>query len=222
MKKRILFLLFSVMAVSSVVMVACKKDNLVGVDQSLQNRLSKDVLFENTILAATDMGMNLDVEALSKDANIEILKSIAARINNKTAIAADYEQIKAITGVSYDEFIGKLQTFGMALYELNKAYPELGKMKQDDMSALFGKAIQSNPEINSLVVNPIGSTLRVGACPLQDICKLAVVLAKIFGGDALCLLIGTATIPIIGGLLCQLILSVGVAILNGICGVLPC
>ena len=222
MKKRILFLLFSVIAIVSVVIVACNKDNPLAVTPPLENRLAKDVLFKNTILAATDMGMSLDIESLSTESNIDQLKMIAVKIDNKTATAADYDKIKTITGVSYDDFIAKLQNFGKALYALDKAYPELGKMKPDEMSLTFTKAIKASPEINSLVANPLGASLRVANCPLRDLCKLAVTLAKIFGGDALCALIGTSTIPIIGGLLCQLILSIGVNILNGICMALPC
>ena len=97
-------------------------------------------------------------------------------------------------------------------------------MNQEEMSATFGKAIKANPEISNLVANPVlvDQTMRFAACPLQDICKLAVALVKIFAGDTVCAAIGVATIPIIGGLICQLILTLGVAVLNGICGVLPC
>lgn len=224
MKKRILFLAFAVFAMSATVLVSCNKDSISAVDQSLEARLSKDARFENTIVAATDLGLSLNIEALNQEANIQALKMIALRIENKTATPADYEQVKAITGLPYEAFIAKLKTFGESLYELNKAYPELADMKQEDLSSTFGKAIKANPEINNLVVNPVlvGETLRVGACPLQDICKLAVALVKIFAGDTICAAIGVATIPIIGGLICQLILTLGVAILNGICGVLPC
>lgn len=224
MKKRILFLAFSIFAMSAVVLVSCNKDSISAVDQSLEARLSKDAKFENTILAATDLGLSLNIEALSKDANIQTLKMIALRIENKTATPADYEQVQAITGLPYEAFIEKLSAFGKTLYELNQAYPELAKMKQEDMSAAFGKAIKANPEINNLIVTPVlvNETMRVAACPLQDICKLAVALTKIFAGDTICAAIGVATIPIVGGLLCQLVLTLGVAILNGICGVLPC
>ncbi|MDB5226741.1 MAG: hypothetical protein JWN78_934 [Bacteroidota bacterium] len=222
MKKHLHSLLLMFVCTSSLLIGSCNKEAAVVAQQSIETRLANDPVFKNTLTAAADLGMNLNIESLSKESNIADLKSIAERINNKTATAQDYARIKEITGVSYADFIAQLQKFALSLNDLNKKYPELSKMKQAELSSTVTKAIQLNPALQSFVNNPTGKALKVAACPLRDICNLAVVLVKLFGGDAICTAISVSTIPVIGGILCQLILSVGVSILVGICNALPC
>lgn len=221
MKKSIQKLFMMLMIASTYFFVSCQKQTAL-VNESLDVRLSKDVLFKNVLDAAADMGTSLNVESLSNDNNLSELRAIAARINSNTATPQDYERVEAISGVTYNEFIGTLQRFGLALNELNKKYPELSNMNQNDISATVTSAIQANPELQNFVNNPGGVVQRVVGCPLRDLCNLAVTLTRLFAGDAICTAISVTTIPIIGGLLCTLILNIGVGILTGICNALPC
>lgn len=223
MKKYAHLLSLILLGFSAFFIGSCSKSNPAAVTPpSLESRLANDQAFKNTLTAAADLGMNLNITSLNNDANIAELQQIAARINNKMASTQDYARIQEITGVSYNDFVAKLQTFGNSLNELSKKYPELSKMKQNDLSATFTKAIQLNPSLQSFVNNPTGKALRTAACPLRDICNLAVVLTKIFAGDTICTAISVSTIPVVGGLLCQLILTLGAGILTGICNALPC
>src|SRR6186997_158839 len=100
MKKRILILMLGIFSITAVLLVACNKDSITPAGPSLEDRLAKDPVFKNTILAATDIGMSFDVQSLSSAQNIEELKAIVAKINDKTATAADYDRVETITGVS--------------------------------------------------------------------------------------------------------------------------
>ncbi|QQR96804.1 MAG: hypothetical protein IPK18_07705 [Sphingobacteriales bacterium] len=150
------------------------------------------------------------------------LETLATKINNKTATAADYDKVEQIVGVPYDEFIVKVRDFALALNDLNKAYPELSKMKQADVQATLTKAIELNPELKNSLGNSLVINGRTEACPLRDICNLAVTLTKLFAGDAICLAINVTTVPVVGGLLCSLVLNIGAGLLTAICNALPC
>lgn len=224
MKKQFLpILMLFIIAFTTFTFVSCNKEVAkVKSNEALDTKLSKDALFKNTLDAAAQLGMTLNVDALSDNKNIAELETLAAKINNKTASTADYARVQVIVGVSYDELIASLQKFGLTLNELNKKYPELAKMDQTEMASTFTKAIQSNSDLQNFVNNPTNQVLRVAACPLRDICNLAVVLTKLFAGDTICTAINVTTIPVVGGLLCQLVLNLGVGILTGICNALPC
>lgn len=224
MKKHFLpILMLFIIAFTTFTFVSCNKEvaNVTSND-ALDTKLSNDILFKNTIDAAAQLGLTLNVDALSNNKNITELETLATKINNKTASTADYARVQVIVGVSYDELIASLQKFGLALNELNKKYPELAKMDQTEMASTFTKAIQSNTDLQNFVNNPTNQVLRVAGCPLRDICNLAVTLTKLFAGDAICTAINVTTIPVVGGLLCQLVLNLGVGILTGICNALPC
>ncbi|MBK9329518.1 MAG: hypothetical protein IPM95_09455 [Sphingobacteriales bacterium] len=222
MKKYFQRFMMLLIVASSLSFVSCQKQTAAIATEALDVKLSKDQAFKDVLTSAADLGTKLDIQSLNNDANIAELRSIAASINNKTATPQDYNRVKAITGVAYDEFILDLQKFGLALNTLAKKYPEMSKMNQNDLSATFTKAIKANPELQNFIGNPAGVTGRIAACPLKDLCNLAVILAKIFGGDALCAAISVSTIPVIGGVLCQIILTIGVSILTAICNALPC
>lgn len=223
MKNRILILAIGLFSFSTLFTVSCQKEDVKAVETSLETKLANDQRFENTILAATALGTSLDITSLSSEENIQELTAIAERINSKTATAADYQRVKDISGVTFEEMINKLGNFNLALAELNKAYPELASMKQDDLSSLFTATIKSDSKLSNLIANPAQHSefMKVAACPLQDICKLAVTLTNLFAGNAICAAIGIS-IPVIGDLVCKLVLTLGVGILNGICGALPC
>ena len=222
MKKSILLLAISLFSFSTLMTVSCKKETEKVVEQSLEEKLSVDARFKTAIEAATSMATSFNVESLSNPQNIEALKNIATKINNKTATAADYDKVQQIAGVSYNDLIGSLARYNTALSELNNAYPELASMSQDQVAAIVTKSIKANNQLNKMVASPavIGEFAKA-ACPLQDVCKLAVTLTNLFAGNAICAAIGIS-IPVIGDIVCKLILTLGVGILNGICGALPC
>ena len=222
MKKHFYLLAAAVLSFSTIFTVSCSKDADVVEVQSLEDRLSADARFATTIESASQLATSLNVESLSAPENIEEMKALAQKINNKTATPADYERVKEISGASFEDMMNNLGKFTLALSDLSKAYPELENMSPDEMSAVFGKAIQNNSKLNELLANPVnaGEFMKAG-CPLQDICKLAVTLTNLFAGNAICAALGIS-IPVIGDIVCRLVLTLGVAILNGICGVLPC
>lgn len=212
----------SILLVAVLLTLSCSKTEVVQTD-TLEERIAKDASLKKSIDAATELYSNLYRTYInnSDQYNAE-LQGIIERINNKTATDADYARVEAITGTSYDEFVGGIKKFATSLAELNNQYPELSKMKASDLQTTFENAIKLNPELQgSLGVSAVVNG-RVEACPLRDICNLAVALTKLFAGDPICAAIGVTTIPVVGGLLCSIVLNIGSAILVGICNALPC
>lgn len=220
--KKSIFSLLSVVLVASTLFVSCNKVADVTSAPPLEERLSKDKVLSDAIAAATDLYLKTSNGTLSEPNSIPALEAIAVKINNKTASTADYQAVEAIVGMSYNDFIQELQNFGIALSKVNEKYPELAKMNQADLQATFKKSIELNPTLqNSLGASALVDG-RVTACPLRDICNLAVTLTRIFAGDAICAAINVTTIPVVGGLLCTLVLNLGVGLLTAICNALPC
>ena len=221
--KKTFLTLFAIVLVTSLSFISCKKTaDIASSSLSLEQKLAKDVVLSNAIEAAKDLYLKTSGGTLNDAKSITALKSIVEKINNKTATTADYSKAEAILGMSYDGFIKELQSFGIALAKVNEKYPELAKMKQTELQATFAKAIQLNPTLKSSLGIDAVVNGKVAACPLRDICNLAVTLTKLFAGDAICVAINVTTIPVIGGLLCQLVLNLGAGLLSGICNALPC
>lgn len=217
-------LLLPMLAMLSIVFFpSCNKDVAEEVKQetSLSARLANDKSFSDVVNSAVALYKSTSTDLLDNEVKINELKAIAVKINNKTATAEDKVRAEALLGVSFDEYVIKLKDYGVALASLDKKFPELKNMSNDTQSSLFADAMKQNTELNALM-QPQMVNGRVVACPLRDICKLAVSLAAMFGGEALCTAIDVSTIPIIGGLLCRLIITLGTNILNGICMALPC
>jgi hypothetical protein len=205
-----------------ILFTSCKKDEVVNESSSVALRLAKDQVFLDVVNASVNLYNNTSKELLDNKEKQNELLAIATKIQDKTATEADYKSAEAILGVKYEDFILNLKNFGTSIYALNQKYPNISKMKNDEMSKLFADAIAANPELSSSLGQSALVNGRIVACPLRDICKLAVTLAALFGGEPLCVAINVSTIPVIGGLLCQLILNIGTNILNGICMALPC
>lgn len=222
MKKQII-LFSSALLIAVTFFVACQKATPdVAKTHSLSERIGHDVAFAKTIESATNLYTSTSGGSLNNSASIAELQIIIAKVNNKTATSGDYARAESILGLPYDEFIKKLQDFGISLNDLSKKFPELSKMNKTDMQNTFTEAIKLNPELQNSLGNSVAINGRITACPLRDICNLAVQLTNIFGGSAICAAINVTTIPVIGGLLCTLILNIGVSILTGICNALPC
>lgn len=208
---------------SIVFLSSCNKDVAEEVKQesSLSARLAKDKTFSDVVNSAVALYNSTSADLLANEVKINELKAIATKINDKTATAEDRARAEALLGVSFDEYTAKLRDYGVALSALDKKFPELKNLNNDAQASVFADAVKLNSELNSLM-QPQMVNGRVVACPLRDICKLAVSLAALFGGEALCTAIDVSTIPIIGGFLCRLIITLGTNILNGICMALPC
>ncbi len=221
MKK--IFLLPMLAMLSIVFLPSCNKDVAEEVKQetSLSARLAGDKVYAEVVSSAVSLYNSTSADLLDNEAKINELKGIASKVNDKTATADDKARAEALLGVSFEEYTANLRDYGIALSALDKKYPELKNLNNDAQAAVFADAMKQNTELSALM-QPQMVNGRVVACPLQDICKLAVSLTALFGGEALCTAIDVSTIPIIGGLLCRLIITLGTNILNGICMALPC
>jgi hypothetical protein len=207
--------------VSVIMLSSCSKTEKLATE-TLEERISKDVSLRMAVDNAVSLYTTVSRTYINNPQMSEELEILATKINNKTATSNDYKRVEEIVGVPYDVFIGKLKDFALSLHELNKKYPELSKMKQASLQATLTKAIDLNPTLKNSLGNNLLINGRTEACPLRDICNLAVVLTKIFAGDAICLAINVTTIPVVGGLLCSLVINVGAGLLTAICNALPC
>jgi hypothetical protein len=207
--------------VSVIMLSSCSKTEKLATE-TLEERISKDVSLRMAVDNAVSLYTTVSRTYINNPQMSEELEILATKINNKTATSNDYKRVEEIVGVPYDVFIGKLKDFALSLHELNKKYPELSKMKQASLQATLTKAIDLNPTLKNSLGNNLLINGRTEACPLRDICNLAVVLTKIFAGDAICLAINVTTIPVVGGLLCSLVINIGAGLLTAICNALPC
>ncbi len=199
---------------------ACSKES--NLKPTLEDRISQDVNLKKAIDNATDLYTSLSREYVQTAAQNSELELLANKINNKTATAADYARVQQIVGMPYDEFIGKVRNFALSLNDLAKSNPELAKMDAAQAQKVLTKAIDSNPELRSSLGKTLVINGKAEKCPLRDICNLAVTLTKMFAGDAICVAINVTTIPVVGGLLCSLVLNLGAGLLTAICNALPC
>lgn len=219
MKK--VFSKISIVLLSAMLFFSCSKTDVTS-SETLEEKISNNASLRKAIDKAVDLYTGVSRTYINNPNLNNELETLATKINNKTATAADYDKVEQIVGVPYDEFIVKVRDFALALNDLNKAYPELSKMKQADVQATLTKAIELNPELKNSLGNSLVINGRTEACPLRDICNLAVTLTKLFAGDAICLAINVTTVPVVGGLLCSLVLNIGAGLLTAICNALPC
>ncbi|MCB9033877.1 MAG: hypothetical protein H6553_08575 [Chitinophagales bacterium] len=224
MKKRILAIVFMTLSIVAL-NTSCKKVEAIAPTETqtqLSSQLANDDALVEAIVAAKDLYVNMNQELLNNDVAIARLKNIIDKMNAGTASTAEIQEATDLLGMSYDDFIARLKVFGTSLAGLANKYPELSKMDQTQLQDVFATAIKENPSLQQELGTPALINGRVQACPLRDICNLAVTLTNLFAGQTICAAIGVTTIPVVGGLLCQIILQLGVAILTGICNALPC
>ena len=219
MKK--VYQIISIVLLGAIVFVSCSKTDKI-VNESLEQRISKDATLRKAVDNAVNLYSGVSRAYINNPTLNNELEVLATKINNKTATSTDYDRIEQIVGVPYDDFITKIKDFALALNDLNIKYPELSKMKQAELQATLTKAIDLNPELKNSLGKSIVINGRTEACPLRDICNLAVTLTRLFAGEAICLAINVTTIPVVGGLLCSLVLSIGAGLLTAICNALPC
>lgn len=206
----------------ALVMMAGACEKAVKIQPSLEERISNDANLRKAIDNATDLYSSLSRTYVDNPQLNTELEALATKINNKTATSKDYDRVQEIVGLSYDNFVGKIRNFALALNDLNESYPELSKMNQADLQKTLTSAIELNPELRNSLGKSLVINGKTEACPLRDICNLAVGLTKLFAGDAICAAINVTTIPVVGGLLCSLVLNLGAGLLTAICNALPC
>lgn len=211
--------LFFIQFVGLFLFVSCSKQQT---SQPIEDQLANDVAFRKAIVSTIDFGvlaLNADIH---NETNIKNLQDIITKVANKTATSADYTKAEELLGTSYSNFKTALDNWAVSLNDLNKKYPQLQEMNNDELAETFTKAINKNAELKEKLATPVVINGRVEACPLRDICKLAVTLTNLFAGQTICAAIGVTTIPVVGGILCQIVLTLGTSILNGVCNALPC
>lgn len=110
---------------------------------------------------------------------------------------------------------------GVSLVKMYERHPELGQLSQEEANALFSRVISNNHELMDLVAGLDGAAFK--ACPLKDLCGLAVTIGNLFLRPVVCdAIVGAITIPIIGPLVCNVAMLLITGLLNGVCDALPC
>lgn len=117
-----------------------------------------------------------------------------------------------------DAVVGEI---GISLVKMYERYPELGQLSQEEANALFSRVISNNEVLMDLVAGLDGAAFK--ACPLKDLCGLAVTIGNLFLRPVVCdAIVGAITIPIVGPALCNIAMLLITGLLNGICDALPC
>lgn len=211
--KKLLFSAF--MLVTSVAFFSsCQKEAQPVVKQSLESKLSTDENFKKMLTATASLSSSLTEAITADDA-----AKIAEILNKKDkATEAELAFVTERLGNTPQLFLKNLTDFATSFNELEKTYA-LSKLSKTELTNLVNGAFAANPELkNELVaLNANGKAGSVGA----GICRLAVSLASLFGGGALCTAINVSTIPVIGGVLCSALLGVATNILNAACDLIP-
>lgn len=203
------------MIAAAATFTSCQKEVQPIAQQSLSSQLGADADFAKLMDASISLGNTLTSNISDVDANM-----IAAVLEkgNKASIA-ELEHVKGILGANPKEFQKSLIELTAAFEALETKYA-FSKMSADELNNTIQSAINSNVELKNklskmTVVN--GKAAVTGA----GICKLVVLLAKTFGGGALCTAIGVSTIPVVGGVLCTALVAVLSNVLDAACALIP-
>lgn len=200
------------MMVGFLSITSCTKEELA--QKSITEVLSEDLVFENAIKESLDL--TLVAKANDWQNNAVAIKNLLDRSSNGDA-SADIE-LTNLLGMTKEAYFSQLESFGDAIVKLNNKYPELNNMSATEKQVLIADAISQNENIQ-LYVAELQEQFR--GCLVQDICTGIVSLAALIGGPILCDAIAGG-IPIVGPLLCNLVLGIAQDLLNGVCMALPC
>ena len=213
--KKLFYSLFLFVA-SATVMTSCQKEVAPIVEQSLSAKLSKDDNFKKMMSSTVSMSTSLTGNAISQEDGQLILDIIK---KGKNASISEKAFVQSTIGASPEIFGAELTSFLGSLAELEKSY-KLSELNQAELNTAISGALDLNPTLKKQLtssVNINGKAAVNGA----GICRLVVLLASTFGGTALCGVIGVATIPVIGGVLCTVLVGLATNILNAACDLLP-
>lgn len=176
--------------------------------------LTNDVVFEDAIKSS------LEVVVLAQQNNWQSNSSEIARLlelANNGDINAE-SSLEELIGMSRASYLTLMEDFATSINDLNVKYPSLQDMSQAERTALYSSAIENNESIQNYVAE-LKDSFR--GCFIQDLCNGIVNIAALIGGPALCDVIANA-VPVVGPLLCNLVLDIAKDLLFGICNALPC
>jgi len=216
--KKLFFSTFLVLT-TAMFFVGCKKETQPIVEKTLESRLAEDEAFRALLVNATELATSVSgTEDLSAE-DVALIQSILAK--GDKASAQEIAAAQELLGISAADFSKGLNNFFSSLATLNEKYPELAKMDQNQLQVTINKAFELNPTLKA-DISAVAVANGKAACVGPNICKLAILLAKTFGGTALCGVIGVSTIPVVGGVLCTVIVTLAGNVLTALCDLIPC
>lgn len=213
--KKLFYSVFLFVASASF-LTSCQKEVAPIVEQSLSAKLSQDDNFKKMMESTVAMANTFSGDAISTEDGVLILNII--KKGNK-ASASEVKFVKDKLGASPEVFGAELTTFLTSVENLEKSY-KLSELNQSELNTAISGAMDLNPTLKQQLTtsaNVNGKAAVNGA----GICRLVVLLASTFGGTALCGVIGVATIPVVGGVLCTVIVGLATNILNAACDLIP-
>ncbi|HUH74023.1 MAG TPA: hypothetical protein VLZ75_06400 [Chitinophagales bacterium] len=213
--KKLFYSVFLFVA-SATFMTSCQKEVAPIVEQSLSAKLSQDDNFQKMMASTVTMATSFSADAISQEDGALILEIVQK--GNKASVS-EREFVQSILGASPEKFGTELTAFLGSLAELENSY-SLSKLSQAELNTAISGAIELNPALKQQLTTAAhanGKAEVTGAA----ICRLVVLLAGTFGGTALCGVIGVATIPVIGGVLCTALVGLATNILNAVCDLIP-
>lgn len=210
--KKLFYSVFLFVA-SATVMTSCQKEVAPIVEQSLSAKLSKDANFQKMMETTVSMSKTFTGNAISQEDGALVLDII--KKGNK-ASKSEIAFVKSTLGSTPEAFGNQLSTFLGSIAELEKSY-KLSELNQAELNTAISGALELNPALKQQLTSANGKAAVNGA----GICRLVVLLASTFGGTALCGVIGVTTIPVIGGVLCTVLVGLATNILNAACDLIP-
>ena len=211
MKKVLLFcMVFACMGTT--LFTSCSTE--VAPQKLIVDELISDADFENAVKSS------LDILVLAKknnwQENTQEISNLIDRVENGDVTAEG--QLTLLLGMTRQEYLAQMESFAVAVVDLNNKYEELGTMTAVDRQALITDVIAQNEELQAYV-GDLQAEFR--GCFIQDLCNGIVTLARLIGGPILCDYIAGA-IPVVGPLICNLVLGLAQDLLTGVCNALPC
>ncbi len=209
MKKVLMYCL--VLSISTTLLfTSCSKQDVV---LEAQTEISHDEQFLDAVKSS------LDIVIVAQDnnwlGNAEQISELLSKTGND---ASAQTELESLLGMSQEAYLEQMKSFAFSINNLFESRPEMKDMTSAERQAFFADAIAQNEELAAYV-----SELQAGlrGCLLQDICNLVVTLAELIGGPFLCDYLANA-VPVVGPILCTIILDIASDLLTGICNVLPC
>jgi len=217
MKKLLFSLLLSVSVSSMMVFNSCQKEVTKVSTESLSVRMSGD----EEVVEAYRATLNVFMAGVQNNwiANKPAIDALVTKVRLQTATPEELATLEEYVGMPYAMFESKMNDFATRMAHVAQKYPELENMSELERQAIFTKVAEKNPELLASALT-LKASMR-GQCPWQDLCNGIIDLAKLIGGPFLCDLIA-GSVPIIGPLLCNIVLSIAADLLKSLCLLLPC
>ncbi len=180
----------------------------------IQDELLADSEFTDAVKSS------LDVVILAQEnnwiENAEQIKDLVVRANDGDQLAE--AEMTSLLGMTRQEYLSHIESFAMAINDMYTKYPQIGEMSNEERQALFTDVIGQNEELQVYILQ-LQEELR--GCFIQDLCNGIVSLAALIGGPFLCEYLA-GVIPVVGPMICGIIIDVAQDLLTGLCNALPC